>query len=126
MKPSSRERQHLLVGDRPAPQLRAPVGDRTHGAEHGAVHDVEPHALFEHGAAELSVADVVHGVGDHADEDHQRAEQPEHQRAVTSRAAAAEGEGAERDDDEPAEHRQQIEERVRHDVAEPRTRATCG
>ena len=104
------EREHLLVGDQPAPQLRAPVGDRPECAEHGAVHDVEPHAFFEHRAGELGVADVIDGVGDHADEHHQGAEQTEHQRRDDPRPAAAQGERTEGDDDEPTEHRQQVEQ----------------
>jgi hypothetical protein len=53
----------------------------------------------------LRISDVIHDVGDNSDEYHQCAEQTEDQWGDESRAAAAQGECAEADDDEAAERR---------------------
>ena len=75
------EREHLLLGDLRAPQLRRPEHEPTEHGEGGAVGDVDGRPFVEHGAGQLEVDDGVEHGADHADDDHAGAEEGEQQRA---------------------------------------------
>ena len=127
--PSQRQRADLGGRRRVAPQLRCPVGDAAHHAEHGAVDDVDQDRFFEHGALEGEVVDGVEDGAEHADEHHPVTEQGEAEAGVDVRADALLRLGEHQphqDDDQHAEQRQQVEVGEGHEILRPWCRGRRG